>query len=301
MPRSMTGFSHHETVADGFHITWRLKSVNHRYLDLAFRLPDGLEELEIRATKTLKTLFSRGHLDCTLILTPVAEAKPPSELNVPLVKNLFQLERKLLELDTNPDIGPQRAKLDTGRLLAWPGMVQRHNPLQGLADGKGSFFQSLLTSLEKTAHLLNDVRTGEGRELEKIIQRFLHGFRDLLDQIEDRLPKIRENLQRRVRDRVEMIADGMVDKEKLAQELAFLLNRMDVTEEMDRLKIHLGEMTATLDKEEPIGRRLDFLCQEMNREANTLCSKAQDGEVSRIGVEMKVIVEKLREQVQNLE
>jgi len=180
-------------------------------------------------------------------------------------------------------------------------MIQQQNSLQNLDDSNTPFFQALLTTLEKTAHLLNVVRAREGQELGKIIDRFLTKFLDLLDHINARLPQVHEKLEQRLQERIAKISAAPVDNERLVQELALLLNRMDVTEEMDRINIHLREMAATLAKDESVGRRLDFLCQELNREANTLCAKAQDGEISKMGVEMKVIVEKLREQVQNLE
>ena len=298
MPRSMTGFARCEESHGGFQIIWRLKSVNHRYLDLSFRLPEGCEALEIQAANHLKRQIARGHLDCILVLRPEGGEARELELNKALLNTITDLEEQTRRMGVGRH---ERAGLTLHNLLSWPGVVQRRAHFDGLDDGNSPLFQAILAVLQRTAQSLVTARSREGAELAALVHGFLDALRALLEEVAARLPEVRERSGERLRERLRELTDAPVEEGRLAQELALLLSRMDVTEEVDRLGIHLQEMAASLTREEPVGRRLDFLCQEMGREINTLCSKSQDGELSRAGVEMKVVLEKLREQIQNLE
>jgi uncharacterized protein (TIGR00255 family) len=294
---SMTGFGSAEIVSHGFQLGWQLKSVNHRFLDLSLRLPDSYGELEILAAKRMKSLFGRGRIELTLSLKRHASVGEESELNSELLQSLLSLEKSL-----NEQAPGERIPLGLATLLNWPGMVQeRSRPqLSDSEDGK-SFSEVVLDLLEGAAHELTQSRLDEGEELGSIIGQQLSQLTRLVERVEENLPRVQVALEQRLKSRLSELAETAIDEARLAQEQIYFMNRLDVAEELVRLKIHLKDLAAVLKLEEPVGRRLDFICQELNREANTLCSKAQDGEITRIGVDMKVLIEKLREQVQNLE
>ncbi|MBF0456001.1 MAG: YicC family protein [Magnetococcales bacterium] len=296
MTQSMTGFGSAEGVCHGVRVSWQFKSVNHRFLDLSLRLPEGYGELEILCAKRLKSLFSRGRIEGTLSLKSQWEGGEELILNLPLLGAVRQLETTLLKGSED------RVGLSVAEILSWPGMTQQQS-LPGIdesEEGKG-FLEAVLGILEQAAHSLKTMREIEGRELASVVDGLTTELALLVDQVAENLPRVQESLEKRLQDRLSELAATTIDQERLAQEKIYFMNRLDLSEELDRLRIHLREISQVVAYAEPIGRRLDFLCQELNREANTLCSKAQDGEISRIGIDMKVLVEKLREQVQNLE
>ncbi|MBF0444783.1 MAG: YicC family protein [Magnetococcales bacterium] len=297
MLQSMTGFGSDVAVTHGFNLSWQLKSVNHRFLDLAFRLPEGYGELEILATKQLKTIFNRGRIECTLSLRDQPEGQRELQLDSQLLNSLLYLEGEI-----NSQAVKDRVPLSVANIISWPGMLQKQSrPQIDDLDGGKSFSHAVLESLDRAAASLTQMRLGEGRGLEEVIRGLLAQLTTLVDKVVANLPRVRKSLEERLNKRLLELVDSDIDEGRLAQEQLYFINRLDVSEELDRLKIHLNEIVAVLDHDEPVGRRLDFLCQELNREANTLCSKAQDGEITQIGIDMKVIVEKFREQVQNLE
>ncbi|MBF0383367.1 MAG: YicC family protein [Magnetococcales bacterium] len=297
MLQSMTGFGSDVAVSHGFNLSWQLKSVNHRFLDLAFRLPEGYGELEILATKKLKTIFKRGRIECTLSLTSQPDAQKELQIDSQMLNSLLCLEEEI-----NSQAQGERAILSVANIISWPGMVAKQvRPQVDDLDGGKSFSQAAIESLESAAACLTEMRQGEGRGLEEVVRSLLEQLNSLVGRVEKSLPRVQSAQEERLKGKLLELTDTAIDEARLAQEQIYYLNKLDVSEELDRLKIHLNEIVAVLDHDEPIGRRLDFLCQELNREANTLCSKAQDGEITQIGIDMKVVVEKLREQVQNLE
>ncbi|MBF0439012.1 MAG: YicC family protein [Magnetococcales bacterium] len=295
MPRSMTGFARCERELGDSRIVWRIKAVNHRYLDLSMRMPDGCEELELLAVKRLKEQFHRGHLDCTFTGTVVGEVEKRFQIDETLLKAVLELEQRVL--DHPSGMGRERMTLD--RILTWPGVMQENRPALRLEPEQG--YAEALDLLEQTIAEINGVRETEGRELVGVLRRHLEALQERVDAIVQRIPGVRMELESRLRARVVEFAGTVTHDERLAQELAYLFNRLDITEETDRLMVHIREMFGILEGNGPVGRRLDFLCQELNREGNTLCSKSQDKELSRLGVDIKVLVEQVREQAQNLE
>ncbi|MBF0194631.1 MAG: YicC family protein [Magnetococcales bacterium] len=297
MLQSMTGFGSDETVTHGFSVSWQLKSVNHRFLDLVFRMPDGYGELEILATKQLKTVFNRGRIECTLSLKSQPGVERKLQIDPEMLNSLLCLEEEV-----NSQALGDRDPLAMGNIITWPGMVKKQaRPEINDLEGGKTFSQVALESLDCAAASLTTMRQGEGKGLESVIRTLLDQLSSLVDRVVENLPRVQSDLKERLNIRLSELTDTAIDEGRLAQEQLYFINRLDISEELERLKIHLNEIVAVLDHKEPIGRRLDFLCQELNREANTLCSKAQDGEITQIGIDMKVIVEKLREQVQNLE
>lgn len=294
----MTGFGQAEGGHGGFRIVWRLKSVNHRFLDVVVRLPEGLADLELAVVRKLKGMFHRGRLEVALAVMPEAGSRPFLDLDVGLLGSILALESRILA-----EIQPQgtRARLDLGRLLAWPGVVRERGALVDARLHDEELSVAILETLEVAGEALRCTRQREGEQLEQAVFVLLAGLKECIEQVNQRLPDVRARLESRFREKVRALIETPVDEDRLAQELVFMLNRVDVSEEMERLDIHFREMISVLGSGVAAGRQLDFICQELGREANTLCSKAQDGVVSRLGVEMKVVVEKLREQVQNLE
>ncbi|MBF0177651.1 MAG: YicC family protein [Magnetococcales bacterium] len=292
----MTGFSRLESSEGDVEIVWQLKSVNHRYLEIHFRLPDGLGDLEGMARKRLQAFFSRGHLDCSLALRRGNGTGGTMVLDEALLEELLSMEGRL-----RTRLDGRGAGLSLGKLLSWPGVVRQ-------AQGSGwsepvtpALLEILLLHLEKAARELEATRRREGELLTELLQKQLSDLAVLVEQVENRLPTVRSELECRLRQRLAELGETGADPVRLSQEIVFYLHRMDVAEELDRLKVHIREMKAILEQGGPVGRRLDFLCQELHREANTLGSKSQDGQLTRLGVDMKVAIEKLREQIQNLE
>lgn len=298
MPNSMTGFAEAEGIYSGFRVTWRLRSVNHRFLDLAFHgaehWPGEWHTLERQASKRLQTFFVRGRLDCTLHLAAESPMEPPLKLDHARLKAILQVEKEL----KNYPGSEVRGCLSMDRLLAWPGLVQEYRPSEGNSP---AFFQTTLALLDQAAHTLALSRATEGETLLQVILRALHDFVGWLERIEARLPLLREEQTQTLHKRIADLARSEVDKESLARELAILLNRADISEEIERLRLHLKELRLLLSGSNSVGRHLDFFCQELNREANTLSAKAQDAPITQAGLEMKLLIEKLREQAQNLE
>ena len=298
MLQGMTGFGSASCLSHGFSVCWQLKSVNHRFLDLAFRLPDGYGEFEISAARRLKAIFSRGRIECCLTIKQDQEEGVELKINSGLLHSLLELEKSVVALHPGDP-----APLAMAALLSWPGMVVQEHSLQLLTNGREGeiFSQEILALLDEAAGRLQSTRQAEGVELHGVIRVLLTDLNLLVARVVEHLPRVEEAIAKRLHDRLVELSAVDIDQERMAQEQVYFMNRVDVAEELDRLQIHLKEVTKVLDYEEPVGRRLDFICQELNREANTICSKSQDGEISRIGIDMKVIVEKMREQVQNIE
>ncbi|MBF0138124.1 MAG: YicC family protein [Magnetococcus sp. DMHC-1] len=297
MPQSMTGYSRLETLTGNLKIVWQLKSVNHRHLEIHFRLPESLGILEGMVRKRLQALFSRGSLECSLTLRQEAGQNRTWILDDVLLRGLLALEKDLqLRLP-----GERTGGLDVGRLLAWPGLVREAEETGSLDPMLPANQEMLLDLLEKTAHELAATRKREGMLLTELLQKQLTDLEHLVAQVETRLPTLRQEMETRLRQRLAELGATGAEPTRVSQEIVFYLHRMDVAEELDRLRVHLQEMKGILGQEGVVGRRLDFLCQELHREANTLTAKSQDSQLTRLGVDMKVAVEKLREQIQNLE
>lgn len=297
MPQSMTGYGQAEAVWDDFKILWRLKSVNHRYLDLSLRLPEGVEMLENAAGTVLKEFFRRGHIDGYLSLGVEAAGGALLELNEPLLRHVMAIEQRV-----QAGVGKvARPVMDLGAIMVWPGMVRERR-----VDWVGRFKDGrlgdvVLDVLKRAAQTLKEAREEEGRRTGLVLSQLLGELRGFHAEVVQRVPELRTAMKGRLRTKIEDWLSTQIDEGRFMQELAVLYNRMDVSEELERLLMHGQEVVRVMELGDPMGRKLDFLCQELGREANTLCSKSQDGHLSRLGVEMKVVIEKMREQVQNLE
>lgn len=284
----MTGFARRETAGPWGTLVCELRSVNHRFLESGFRLPDELRAAEPELRQCLMREVKRGKVDCTISLRAAQGAQSALELNAEALERLLVRVRELALAF------PAEHTVNLLDVLRWPGIVRDSSiageELQGAAKG---LVAETLTDLVAA-------RNREGERLRDLIEQRCGGLAGLVAQVRARLPEVQQRVRSRLNERLAELC-AQVDQERLEQELALLVQRLDVEEELDRLSGHIDEIRRATAGTEPAGRRLDFLMQELNREANTLSSKSQDLETTRAAVEMKVIIEQMREQVQNVE
>jgi uncharacterized protein (TIGR00255 family) len=287
MIHSMTAFARVDVPYDSGSLQWEIRSVNHRYLELQFRLPDTYRDLEFPLRDAVRAKLKRGKVDCSLRVS-AAVGPPHLEINRPLLLHLLATIEQLRR------DAPEAAHSDPLELLRWPGVLVE--PTQNIDAAKAavtSAFGQALDTLE--AH-----RRREGALLAGLITTKL----DEIGQIADGLRAVVANLagtqRERLRGRIQEMSLA-VDPERFEQELVLLLQRSDITEELDRLGVHVTEARKSLARSGPHGRHLDFLSQELNREANTIASKSIVAETAQRAIDLKVIIEQIREQVQNIE
>jgi uncharacterized protein (TIGR00255 family) len=289
MIRSMTGFARRERQGPWGTLACEIRSVNHRYLELSLRLPEDLRSLEGDVRQAVAAALRRGKVDAGLYLRGQPAQSGALELNRPLLDQLTRTTRDVAGLADST-----LAAVSPLELLRWPGVIREPErdlqPVQAAA----------LELLQETLRELNESRAREGARLRELLLGRCQAVQQTVEQLRARLPAIAARIRERVGERVAQLG-GTVDPARLEQELVLLAYKMDFAEELDRLGSHVTEMLGNLDAKEPAGRRLDFLMQEFNREANTLSSKSQDADTTRAAVDMKVLIEQMREQIQNIE
>ena len=287
MIRSMTGFARRERQYPWGLLAWELKTVNHRYLEVGCRLPEEFRAAEADFRQAISTAVRRGKVECSLHFRPAAPTGA-LELDAEVLAALTQ-RAQLLAAQAGP-----AARIEVLDLLRWPGVVrdQTHDSAALIAAAQALLGEALID--------LARFRDSEGARLREALEQRCAGLTEFAARVSDRLPEVRAKMRAKLLDRIaQLTAD--VDHDRLEQELAILAQRLDVDEEIDRLRGHVAEVRKAFTGQEPAGRRLDFLMQELNREANTLSSKSQDIETTRAAVDMKVLIEQMREQVQNVE
>ncbi|WP_369162146.1 YicC/YloC family endoribonuclease [Candidatus Thiodiazotropha sp. LNASS1] len=284
----MTAFAREEYRGDLGILSWEIRSVNHRYLEMFLRLPEELRVLEPMIREHINARLGRGKLDISLKFKPGGVAEAGLSVNQRMVHQLVNAERQIA------DITGLNESLRSGDLLRWPGVLEENE--QDLTPVK----QQAMALLETTIDSLIDNRLREGERLGEIIRQRCRSLKLQVEQVRDLMPEVLDGFRNRISERLSEVLDEM-DETRLEQEMVILAQRLDVDEEMDRLETHLDEVERVLAADEPIGRRLDFLMQELNREANTLTSKSTSVDVTRAAVEMKVLIEQMREQIQNIE
>lgn len=288
MIRSMTGFARVEASQPAHHLIWELRAVNHRYLDIQFKLPEEFRALEQEWRTLAAAQVSRGKFECALRVTASETAANTLQIDEVRIRALKQA------LTTLTQILGTAAPPDPVRLLGLPGVLtqpQADNAV--LHDGARRLFVQALAEF-------NQAREREGaRAGEHLHDRALK-LEQLAGQVKAQYPQVRTLWIEKLRQRCADLGVE-VEPQRLAQEVALASQRLDVDEELSRLASHLVEVRAALSGREPAGRRLDFLMQELNRETNTIASKSQDAEMTRCAVDMKVLIEQMREQVQNIE
>lgn len=284
MTNSMTAFARAESAG----ISWEVRSVNQRYLDVNLKIPDAYRFLEPRLRETLRNKLNRGKVDCLLRVETADLEDSKLELNTEFVTSLKAANEQIKQSI------PDAREPTTLEYLDWPGVLsQTQVDREALGERVFEIFKSALDQ-----HI--EMRSREGVELERMIEDRLVTLSDIVVQVRSEVEKIQSRQQAKIRSRIEELGVE-VDAGRLEQELVYQAQKSDVAEELDRLETHVAEVRSALASKKPIGRRLDFLMQELNREANTLSSKAIAADTTIAAVELKVIIEQMREQVQNIE
>jgi uncharacterized protein (TIGR00255 family) len=288
MIASMTGFARRETTGSWGTLVCELRSVNHRFLEAGFRLPDELRSTEGELRIRLARQVRRGKVDCTL------QFRRPQGAAGTLEVDAVALERLLGAVAVVTRSLREPASVNALDLLRWPGVLRE----------EGASGEELVTAayavFGATLEELVAARAREGARLRELLEQRCTALEALVADVRARLPEVHAHVRARLETRIAELTTS-VDPERLEQELALLLQRLDIDEEIERLSGHIQEVRRVIGGTEPAGRRLDFLMQELNREANTLSSKSQDLETTRTAVDMKVLIEQMREQVQNAE
>jgi uncharacterized protein (TIGR00255 family) len=287
MIRSMTAYASAERAGPSGTLTCELRTVNHRYLEISPRLPDDMRGFESALRERIGARLSRGKVDVTVRLRAEPGATEGPRVNGAMLARLSELA-----LDFEQRF--PRMTIEFTELLRFPGVLQQPD------TDTDALQVALLDVLEQALVALNDTRAREGEKLGEMLKERLDGIERIVADVRVWLPEIQAALRARLEGRLADIRQP-VEPGRLEQELVLQITRVDVDEELDRLTTHIGEARRVLALKEPVGRRLDFLMQEFNREANTLGSKSVDSRTTNAAVELKVLIEQMREQVQNIE
>ncbi len=288
MTKSMTGFAAVESQVGEHRVSWELRSVNHRFLDVSLRLPEEFKRLDQDCRNLIRERVGRGKLDATLKLALAAGVPTDWRLNEAALQRLERLSRAV------QDRFPVADNMSVGQILRFPGVLAEPDL------NAAALSQQVLELLDAALLKLDAARSREGLHLAQLIAERCEQVDATISTVRGRLGEAEQRYRERLRERLARL-DLEANPERLEQEMVILAQRLDVAEELDRLVGHVAEVRAVLKRTEPVGRRLDFLIQELNREANTLGSKAADEALTRDVVELKVAVEQMREQVQNIE
>lgn len=288
MIHSMTAFARTQKQVNAGHLCWEIRSVNHRYLDVSFRLPESFRFLETQLRTLLKDKINRGKLECQLKYQDTSSDNQSMLINIGMVNALVDLSSKL---STSHHLAND---MTVSKVLSWPGVVQ-----VGQLD-MDELGQQAVLLFQDAVEQLSMARSGEGKSLKAHVEGRLQALE--LEVI--RCKSIVTTLATQSKDKLLTRLNAVqieVPESRVEQEIAMILARLDVSEELDRLHTHRVEVSRTLNCDKVSGRRLDFLMQELNREANTLSSKSDSVELTQSAVEMKVLIEQMREQIQNIE
>ena len=287
MPNSMTAFSRIDVNSEFGSIIFELKSVNHRFLEINFKIPELFKKLELQMRDLLKEALIRGKVECSIIIN---ENKVLSETKIDQaqLEKYLDLMQKVKSKVEEPD------KISITDVLNLPGVLNQ-KPIE--SSGLEKF---CLEGFKETIKKLKEFREIEGKKLKKDITEKIKFIDVHLESLEKELPRLLDLNRKRLEKRISDLA-VQIDRDRLDQEMVLLANRSDIDEEIVRLRSHSSEVIRLLNTDNAIGRKLDFLMQEMNREANTIGSKSLSEFTSKVAIELKVLIEQIREQVQNIE
>jgi len=288
MIASMTGYAEHEIKGDWGNLRWQLRSVNHRYLELQLRLPDTFFHLESQLRDLARQKLQRGKIDGFLQIDLANSQRPSLSLDMSLAQQLLAF------CETLAPLLPEKAPVSSLALLAWPGVVigaKRNDP---------DLIPLITDCFAQALNKLVEARKQEGEQLASLIQGRVDKIGNHVAAITARLPQVAAQYKARLLSRLSEISLNL-DASRFEQEWIYWLQKTEITEEIERLTTHLQAVSQLLQHETRVGRRLDFLVQELNREANTLAAKSPDGFLSQLAVNLKVLIEQIREQAQNLE
>lgn len=288
MVSSMTAFARQEKKADWGSFAWQIRSVNHRHLDLSINLPESFLSLETQAREKIRSALSRGKIDATLYFQNAATSNS-------LAINTHLLEQVLQSCQHIANQWQKSVTLNPLEVLRWSGVLEA-----SAANNLNDLQVIILELLTDTLQELKTARLREGQALKVFLMQRLTAVREELNQVKQYLPEVQNIQRKRLSQRFEE-AKVNLDPQRLEQEMVLFAQRIDIAEECDRLDAHLAEVQRLLSDQQNIGRRLDFLMQEMHREANTLGAKCLDPKLSHAAIEMKLLIEQMREQIQNIE
>ena len=288
MIASMTGFARRESTGTWGTLVCELRSVNHRFLEAGFRLPDELRAAEGELRARLARQVRRGKVDCSMSYRRAAGVNGSFEVDALTLERLLHAAQTVARSLHGP------STVNALDVLRWPGVLREDS-----ASGE-QLLAVAYAVFGATLEELVAARAREGARLRELLEQRCAALEALVTSVRERLPEVQARVRARLGERLAELG-ASVERERIEQELALLLQRLDVDEELERLSGHVEEVRRVIGGSEPAGRRLDFLMQELNREANTLSSKSQDLETTRTAVDMKVIIEQMREQVQNAE
>ena len=288
MLHSMTGFARESVETDFGTLTWEIRAVNHRYLDVQFKLPEDLRPKEQAFRQQAGARLGRGKVECALFLRRAFDEGTDLQIDTGLVElighRISDLTAKL----------PNVAAVNPIEILRWPGVVQQPD-----LDVEPLFAESRAL-LDKALDAIGEMRSSEGARIREMLESRCADIAAIAQDVRARMPDVLAATRAKQQERIDAL-DVEADPARLEVELALVATKLDVDEELDRLESHLVEIRAALDVDKPVGRRLDFLMQELNREANTLASKSADTETTKAAVDLKVLIEQMREQIQNVE
>jgi len=288
MLHSMTGFARESVETELGTLTWEIRAVNHRYLDVQFKLPEDLRPKEQSFRQQASSSLGRGKVECALYFRRATNQSNEMQLDTDLIElighRISDLTAKL----------PNVAAVNPIEILRWPGVVQQADvDVEPLVAEAGAL-------LDKALAAIGNMRSSEGQRIAEMLESRCAEIDTISKSVRARMPEVLDAVRVKQQERLASL-DVDADPARLEVELALLATKIDVDEELDRLESHLVEIRDALKAKKPVGRRLDFLMQELNREANTLGSKSADTETTRAAVDLKVLIEQMREQIQNVE
>lgn len=288
MLHSMTGFARESVESEIGTVTWEIRAVNHRYLDVQFKLPDNLRANEQAFRQQASEVLGRGKIECSLYFRRAKNQQTEMPLDTALLDLLSQ---RLEDVATRL---PNASAVNPVDVLRWAGVIQ-----QTEVDAEPLFAEATVL-LDRALAALDVMRQSEGQRIGDMIELRCADIESISNSVRVRMPEVLEASREKQRERLRKL-DVEADPARLEVELAIVAQKIDVDEELDRLDSHLVEIRQALQEAKPVGRRLDFLMQELNREANTLGSKSADTETTKAAVDLKVLIEQMREQIQNVE
>lgn len=289
MLHSMTGFARESAETEIGTLTWEIRAVNHRYLDVQLKMPEDLRPKEQVFRQQIGAVVGRGKVDCALYFRRALDQANEMQIDTELVE---LVGKRLAEVSGH--VTSSTAAINPVELLRWPGVIKQPEvDVEPLVKEAAALLDATLTGI-------NEMRASEGARIAEMLEARCRDIAAIATAVRKRMPEVLEATRSKQRERVEKL-DVEADPARLEVELALIAQKIDVDEEIDRLESHLVEIRDALNDDKPVGRRLDFLMQELNREANTLGSKSADKETTKAAVDLKVLIEQMREQIQNVE
>ncbi len=285
--RSMTGFARVRAATDLGELLLEIKSVNHRYLEIFLRQPEEIRGTDIAVRQAINNTLGRGKVEVVMRLSGSSQGAQALKFDDAL------LHQMAMAVEHMSERVPQLGKIDPLALLRWPGVIE---------DTKvddDTLTAQVIATLNTALEQLQQSRADEGQRLAEVLEDRMQRIEACVEQVRARLPEQNRRWREKLLERLNEVTD--MEPERRDQALVQFAQRADVDEELERLASHVAEVRAAIQSDKPIGRKLDFYMQEFNREANTLGSKAMDAEITRLAVELKVLIEQMREQVQNIE